>query len=366
MKSSDATLLPENLIAGTSLNSPGTTELTQSRRNRLEAGTDQAAIMADNEKQDLEHRLGTVEAKLRESEERYTGVRRKRRGRHMHRGPRRQLHKRQPRRRTCQRLPPIRSDRPAVWGLRRSGVPAPLLGEMTGLKLSGQQSTVFEVELVTKDGHRVPMELDTRLQFADGKPVGIHGIARDLSERRRMSNELRRRNEALEEANATIRKLMNQDSLTKLANRRSLEETLERAISFARRTAQSLCLVLCDIDHFKTINDTFGHVAGDEVLASFAKLLGNSCRREDTVARFGGEEFVLLLPNTLLDRAVEIAERIRRNMNQLELAGPTTLTASFSVAEYRIDDTSATLIGRADHALYTAKEGGRDMVMLDK
>ena len=178
-----------------------------------------------------------------------------------------------------------------------------------------------------------------------------------------MANELWRRNEALEEANATIRRLMNQDSLTKLANRRGLEETLERAISFARRTAQPLCLVLCDIDHFKAINDTFGHVAGDEVLSSFARVLDNSCRREDTAARFGGEEFVLLLPNTQLDRAVGIAERVRGNMGRIELEGDTTLTASFGVAECWIDDTSESLIARADEALYSAKEAGRDKVM---
>jgi len=120
---------------------------------------------------------------------------------------------------------------------------------------------------------------------------------------------------------------------------------------------------MADIDHFKVVNDTYGHATGDEVLSSFAKLLVKSCRREDTAARFGGEEFVLLLPNTRLDRGVEIAERIRQNMDQIGMEGGTTLTACFGVAECRIDDTSETLIARADQALYSAKESGRDKVM---
>ena len=318
--------------------------------------------MADSEKQDLEEKLRSVEARLLESEARYQEL----------------VENAEDVMCTADlegNFTSVNRAAERVSGYSRAEVIGrpfrdfvapefrPLLSKMTELKLAGQQSTVFEVELVTKDGDRIPIEVNTRLKSVDGKPVGIHGIGRDLGERRRMANELRRRNEALEEANATIRRLMNQDSLTKLANRRGLEETLERAISFARRAAQTLCLVLCDIDHFKVINDTFGHVAGDEVLASFARLLGNSCRREDTAARFGGEEFVLLLPNTPLDRAVEIAERIRGNMDRIELEGDTTLTASFGVAECRIDDTSESLIGRADEALYSAKEAGRDKVM---
>ena len=323
---------------------------------------DPPILMADTEKQALEQRLRNVEAKLRESEARYQEL----------------VENADDVICTADLEGNFRSVNHAaefVSGHSRSeliGRPfsdfvapefRPLLGKMTGLKLAGQHSTVFEVEVMTKDGHRIPMELNTRLKFVDGKPVGIQGIGRDLSDSRRMSNELRRRNEALEEANATIRRLMNQDSLTKLANRRALEETLERAISFARRTAQSMCLILCDIDHFKVVNDTYGHATGDEVLSTFAKLLVKSCRREDTAARFGGEEFVLLLPNTRLDGGVEIAERIRQNMDQIGLEGGTTLTASFGVAECRIDDTSETLIARADQALYSAKESGRDKVM---
>ena len=234
----------------------------------------------------------------------------------------------------------------------------PLLKQMTALKLAGQESTVFEIELLTKEGDRIPMELNTRLKFANGKPVAIQGIARDVSDRKRLADELRRRNEALEEANATIRRLMNQDSLTKLANRRSLEGTLDKAMSFAGRTEQPLSLILCDIDRFKAINDNLGHVAGDEVLASFGSLLAESCRREDTAARFGGEEFVLLLPNTDRDAALDIAERIRGNVEQAELASGARITASFGVSECISDDTSESFIARGRSPLF--REGRRE------
>ena len=155
-----------------------------------------------------------------------------------------------------------------------------LLKQMTALKLSGRESTVYEIELLTKDGRRIPMELNTRLMYANGKPVGVQGIARDIRIRKKLADQLKQRNKDLEKANATIRSLMNQDSLTKLPNRRSLKNTLEKSISFSKRTKQPLSLVLCDLDHFKDINDNFGHAAGDQVLSAFGGLLGPRAGRK--------------------------------------------------------------------------------------
>jgi len=138
--------------------------------------------------------------------------------------------------------------------------------QMTQMKLAGRGSTVFEVKVVITNGTRIPVELNTRLRFKDGKSIGIQGIARDIRVRRKLAEDLRQRNSELEAANSTIRSLMNQDPLTKLANRRSLEEELDRAMSFSKRSGQPLAVVICDLDRFKQVNDNFGHAAGDEVL----------------------------------------------------------------------------------------------------
>ena len=238
----------------------------------------------------------------------------------------------------------------------------PLLNQMTALKLSGRESTVYEVELLTKDGRRIPMELNTRLMYANGKPVGVQGIARDIRIRKKLADQLKQRNKDLEKANATIRSLMNQDSLTKLPNRRSLKNALEKSISFSKRTKQPLSLVLCDLDHFKDINDNFGHAAGDQVLSAFGGLLGASCRKEDTPARYGGEEFVLLLPNTDLESALEISERVRARTESLRVPTGANVTASFGVTQFQPEDGPDSLLSRADAALYLAKEGGRNRV----
>ena len=238
----------------------------------------------------------------------------------------------------------------------------PMIKQMTELKLSGRESTVYEIELLTKDGRRIPMELNTRLMYANGKPVGVQGIARDIRVRKKLADELMHRNKELEKANATIRSLMNQDSLTKLANRRSLQEAIDKSISFSKRTEQPLSVVLCDLDRFKGVNDNFGHSAGDEVLSAFGGLLGASCRKEDTPARYGGEEFVLLLPNTALKAAVEFAERVRARTETLRVPSGATITVSFGVTQFKPEDSPDSLLTRADAALYLAKEGGRNRV----
>ena len=205
-----------------------------------------------------------------------------------------------------------------------------------------------------------------RWVMEDGRGVGRTGEARhvegfisDITERKHAEM-------SLQEANETISKLMREDPLTGLANRRALEEYMVRALAFAKRWKQPLSIVISDLDHFKDVNDEFGHLTGDQVLVSFAQLLKNCCRVEDIVARFGGEEFIMLLPNTTIDQAEQLAERLRIETEQVTMPIPTVITASFGVAEFLPDDTEETLIGRVDHALYEAKRGGRNRVQVVK
>jgi diguanylate cyclase (GGDEF)-like protein len=157
---------------------------------------------------------------------------------------------------------------------------------------------------------------------------------------------------------------MNTDSLTRLANRRLFIDLLEKAISFARRHEQTLSVIMADLDHFKAINDTYGHQTGDQVLVAFAQVLQTSIRQEDLAARFGGEEFILMLPGIALEQAAVLGERLRENLENLAIPGlKTRVTASFGIAQYRPDDTLETLVKRADEGLYAAKAAGRNRVM---
>jgi diguanylate cyclase (GGDEF)-like protein len=149
------------------------------------------------------------------------------------------------------------------------------------------------------------------------------------------------------------------DALTGLANRRALEEILAAEISRAQRFAHQLAVVLLDLDRFKEINDSFGHAAGDVMLRAVSRLLTSLARQGDTVARWGGEEFVVVLPETDLAGAQRFAERLRRTI-EAHAVGDMTTSASCGVATMLPEDSVEELLGAADQALYRAKSNGRN------
>jgi diguanylate cyclase (GGDEF)-like protein len=149
------------------------------------------------------------------------------------------------------------------------------------------------------------------------------------------------------------------DSLTGLANRRAVEEILAAEIARAQRFAHDLAVVLLDLDHFKEINDSFGHAAGDVMLRAVGRLLTSLARQGDTVARWGGEEFVVVLPETGLAGAQRFAERLRRTI-EAHAVGDMHTSASCGVATMLPEDSVEELLGAADRALYQAKANGRN------
>ena len=151
------------------------------------------------------------------------------------------------------------------------------------------------------------------------------------------------------------------DGLTGVASRRRTEEVLAAELSVAG-PARPLAVVMVDLDDFKTVNDTFGHNAGDDVLRGVARLLQQRGRLSDTVGRWGGEEFVLVCPDTPVTGALGLAEQLRERLARQEFVGVGKRTASFGVAEARTGETVASLIGRADAAMYEAKRAGRNRV----
>lgn len=176
---------------------------------------------------------------------------------------------------------------------------------------------------------------------------------RELAKSRR---ELSRKNEQVEKMSLT-------DALTGVGNRRHLDDALRSEVLRASRYHQPLSLLILDVDHFKRVNDGFGHEAGDRVLRSIGALLLASLRETDIATRMGGEEFVVLLVATGLDDAVMVAERLRLALSAHDVGLPSPVTASFGVALLQGGEDGPALLARADQALYSAKQQGRNRVV---
>ncbi|MDI6707450.1 MAG: PAS domain S-box protein, partial [Bacillota bacterium] len=159
-----------------------------------------------------------------------------------------------------------------------------------------------------------------------------------------------------------LRHLSVTDVLTNAYNRRYFTQQLEEEIERAKRADRKFSLIMLDIDRFKSINDRFGHNAGDLVLKSIAELIKNRIRKIDTLARWGGEEFVILLPDTTVKNAARLAEELRESLSQMDIPGVGHVTASCGVAGYCPGDTVDTLVNKTDNMMYEAKAAGRNCV----
>ena len=209
----------------------------------------------------------------------------------------------------------------------------------------GVETLHFENRYLAKDGSWHWLRWSSQLSPDESL---IYGRAADVTELKRIEAE---REELLDK----VQDMARRDSLTGLPNRRALEEQLPQAMARARRSLSPLSVAILDIDHFKAYNDTHGHLAGDEVLRACAKAWDSALRGEDTIARFGGEEFLVLLPDTAADQAAEIIERLRART-------PMEQSCSAGLACWDYSETSDDLLARADQALYLAKASGRDQL----
>ena len=210
------------------------------------------------------------------------------------------------------------------------------------------------VELRHKEGRRVPVDVCVMpVHDDDGKIVGGVEVFRDATPQ-----------VALETAFTEMQHLAERDPLTGIANRRHLEMMLEMRVEMLRKTGIPCSIIMADLDHFKEVNDTWGHSVGDQALIGFAGMLKDTCRNTDVVGRLGGEEFLVILPESPLANAVAIAERMRASTPRVAPAelGERQLTASFGVVLAELGDTVEHLSARVDAALYRAKQKGRNRV----
>ena len=269
--------------------------------------------------------------------------------------------------------------------------------KMIGRKVEDGGRTTYELDLIARDGHRVPVEVSTRLILRGGKPVGVQGIARDISDRKRAEEELQRLNRELEmeqqeieELNRSLERrvkerteklrLANQemqernrqlldarvqaatDGLTGLCNHRTFQEKVRELVAGAQADGGNVGLIMLDIDGFKQVNDSLGHQAGDEILLLLAQALTDVVQSQDAY-RYGGDEFAVLLPGTESHKAARIAERLRRAVAKRTDDNGTGITVSLGIADFpHTADSAEQLIYGADAAMYWAKSAGKNRV----
>lgn len=210
----------------------------------------------------------------------------------------------------------------------------------------GKERVGFENRYLAKDGSWHWLRWSSTLAPDESL---IYARATDVTELKRIESER-------ENLQTEVKVLASSDALTGLPNRRTLEEQLPREMARARRTSGSLCLAIIDIDFFKAYNDAHGHPAGDIMLRDCAVAWDEELRAEDTIVRYGGEEFLILLPDCPIEQAAGTVERLRA-------ATPDGQTCSAGLACWDFSESIEDLLDRADTALYAAKDSGRDRLV---
>ena len=240
---------------------------------------------------------------------------------------------------------------------------------ITLLKSHSEVSRIYSASLENAGRNLIELTSPEQLRVAIGYLIAennkmrkeTNNLQSNLDESHQQIENLRENLEVAEETGM-------RDPLTSLWNRRAFDHMLELQIETAAKNNTPVCLILADVDHFKKVNDGFGHLIGDEILRLVASTISKNVKGRDFVARFGGEEFALILPQTALENALKLAVQIR---HQLEIQKwfvskrnqPVgTITASFGVAQLQLGESKEALTGRADSKLYEAKLAGRNRV----
>lgn len=210
-----------------------------------------------------------------------------------------------------------------------------------------------DLEQPCKDGSTVWVDTTVSAIYdKDNQFVSIVGVSRDISERRKMEDQIRR--------------LSVTDKLTQLYNRCKIDETLKVELERADRMQTSLSVIMADVDFFKKVNDGYGHQVGDLVLIQLAEILKYNVRDIDILGRWGGEEFIVILPGTGEQGAAVLAEKLRLKIQDAEFEKAGRITASFGIAELKAGMSVENLINQADRALYQAKNNGRNRIEISR
>ncbi len=240
-----------------------------------------------------------------------------------------------------------------------------VVSQVVAEALSSGQPFAFEARIVRPDGaiRHVATQGERDYSSTDDA-IGLFGLIRDVTEQIEARKVLQDARDAANRSAERAMALASTDALTGLANRRRIVEYLDATLSDVADGDAGLSVVLFDIDHFKAVNDRYGHDVGDEVLKRVAASAIEGLRSTDLIGRYGGEEFVIILPRTDADTALQIAERVRSRIEASRGGTQPKVTVSLGVATTQGDDTGHVILKRADVALYAAKDAGRNRLRL--
>jgi diguanylate cyclase (GGDEF)-like protein len=226
--------------------------------------------------------------------------------------------------------------------------------ELSSISLSG--------ELITKESMYLSIIIGWILLILGQLIIRVWNLKSAVEQHYQREQALIKLNRTLNQKTRKFQKMASTDSLTGIGNRAGISDILIQEIKKYYAKNQALSLIIVDIDHFKVINDRYGHDRGDEVLKEIANNLKDNIRATDGIGRWGGEEFMLVCPNTTLNNAYQLAEKLRQQFKTLNLSDGIEITGSFGVAGFS-DESIESFIKRADEALYKAKESGRNCVI---
>jgi len=233
-------------------------------------------------------------------------------------------------------------------------------------RISGDAEGIIilhEVQFICKDGLIKWVEASANPKFEEGRFVGYIGTTRDITEKKEYKGQLSKYIQELKAINAELEKMATTDILTGAYNRRKFEDDLDLIIHKKEKNDIQFSLIFIDIDHFKCVNDLFGHRTGDLVLQRISKLLLENIRTTDRLFRWGGEEFIIILPEANLENAKTVAEKIRDIIQNEDFGIEKKITISLGVGESIAGENADQIIGRIDKTLYQAKIQGRNRVV---
>ena len=226
-----------------------------------------------------------------------------------------------------------------------------------------EKAILHEVQFICKNGVPIWVEVSANLLFEEGEFIGYIGTTRDIAEKKEYELQLSKYIEELKKVNEELKKTATTDILTGAYNRRQFEEDINLIITNKDKQEVQFSLILFDIDRFKTINDFFGHRIGDHVLQRISKLVVENIRTTDRLFRWGGDEFIIILPGSNWESTKTVAEKLRNIIQTEDFGIGDKITISSGFGEYIADENADQMVSRIDKALYKAKIQGRNRIV---
>lgn len=226
-----------------------------------------------------------------------------------------------------------------------------------------KEAVLLDVQFICKDGRKMWVEVSAKPVYSDEKFQGYIGTTRDISEKKLFENQLGKYIKELKTANVRLEEMATFDMLTGAYNRRRFEQYIKSSVDIKLKYKSDFSIIMFDIDYFKQINDICGHNNGDKILKDISAIVKNTLRDTDKLFRWGGDEFIILLPGTSLKDAYKVAEKVRSSIESNDFGTQyNRVTVSLGVGEYKKGDSIDQYVSSVDKALLMAKSNGRNRV----